>query len=513
MKTLMCLCVSCYLLAVMVSPGLLFLLLVSSSLFLSTLSAGNNVEKIKSKSQMTLNTISKIKDMGVPFLELIPVCGSQLALVTNLVLGIIVGGQNEVIDVLKDEFKKLNFKIDKNQEEMKWEIWSATYSSIESKINIAWGSYDNLLKSIKGKSVEESKRLTNEFIKSYPHTATQELHQYLTTTGTSLMKNLAEVLGTKIKCDEVQIKAYTMLIDLLVYKGITMNHFIYKYKDTETEEKFELSAKMAYESAAFMFNIHKSCLLNSDYIKEDVKEFIKDTNRRTHMAHEVRSFLAKKYERYDWMVVAYKTGHSDRHFKVFNQHTLYKFEFVVPSSDVSVALARQAKGTHTHPDKVKRAITKCLYNKVDCHDVAEKLENCKEYVEGIKRDGENIPVTDAFTAVHAYIGKSHAAIDAKEAPDEYIKLDDITVPYIYTGICKKHKMFTGKFVVLFKSDEEILKKDPCLELNCGGAQRGTCVRVTDSFVAMCECNKPYYGENCEESQEDYKTKLKETIEA
>ncbi|TKS65272.1 hypothetical protein D9C73_028455 [Collichthys lucidus] len=505
----------------MVSPALLFLLLVSSSLFLSTLSVdGNDVERIKSKSQMTFNVISKIKDMAVPFLGLIEPSGTLIALCANLGLGLLglADGQNEVIDVLRDEFEKLNFKMDKNQKEMKWEIWSAAaYSDTEKKINVAWDNYGKLLESLRGKSKEESKTLTEEFIKKYPRTATEELHKYLTTTGPSLMKNLAEMLGTKIKCDEVQIKAYTLLIDLLIYRGIRMNHLIYKLENTEIKEKFESSAKMAYESAVFMFNIHKSCLLNSDYIEEDVKEFIQEPKRRTKMARDVRSFMANKYERYDWMVVAYKTGHSQRSCEVFNQHTLHGFQFEVQSGDVSVALARQAKGNHTFPDKVKRAIERCLYNMVKCHDVAKKLKNCKENVEGIKRDdGEKIRVTDAVTAVHAYLDKSHAASNAKEAPDEYSKPDDITVPYIYTGRCIKYKFlriknlgFTGNFAVLIKSDEEILKKDPCLGLNCGGERRGTCVPVADSFVAMCECKEPYYGEKCEESKDDYKRKLEE----
>ena len=58
----------------------------------------------------------------------------------------------------------------------------------------------------------------------------------------------------------------------------------------------------------------------------------------------------------------------------------------------------------------------------------------------------------------------------------------------------------GKFVVLIKSEEEILNINLCVKLNnCGGKEKGICMPLQDVFVATCVCKYPYYGEQCEKS--------------
>ncbi|KAK2892389.1 hypothetical protein Q8A67_012377 [Cirrhinus molitorella] len=70
-------------------------------------------------------------------------------------------------------------------------------------------------------------------------------------------------------------------------------------------------------------------------------------------------------------------------------------------------------------------------------------------------------------------------------------------PYIFRGECQRFPgVKGGKFVVLIKSDEEIMTVDPCFNLDCGGPGRGSCVRVPDIFLAVCHCNTNYYGQNC-----------------
>lgn len=89
-----------------------------------------------------------------------------------------------------------------------------------------------------------------------------------------------------------------------------------------------------------------------------------------------------------------------------------------------------------------------------------------------------------------------------------------TTLYIYTGKCHKDPgVKTGKFVVLIKGDEEMMTKEPCSKLNCGGDPKiGKCVCVENVVVAMCECKMPYYGKNCERSLDDYMKALNEEID-
>lgn len=175
----------------------------------------------------------------------------------------------------------------------------------------------------------------------------------------------------------------------------------------------------------------------------------------------------------------------------------------VNKDGMEVAIARQVKGKHTKADKVREAIDRCKTEDIDCHEVAENLRQCAEKV-------DNVNVSLTYTALNAYIGEDHQCVDAKEAPAEISASPvDNTVPYIYTGICNKYKFgkyinMYGHFTVLIKSDEEMTKRDPCLGLNCGN---GKCVHVEGTFVAMCECEKWFYGKNCEHNIEEFKRDL------
>ncbi|KAG1968283.1 hypothetical protein F2P79_003237 [Pimephales promelas] len=228
--------------------------------------------------------------------------------------------------------------------------------------------------------------------------------------------------------------------------------------------KVDEEAKTAYDAASVMFQVHKKCIQNSmDYIQKDVLALIDNKKQRSDIAKEVYSFLVKKYD-------------------------------------------RQVKGNHTKIDLVKQTIGRCIKDSVSCHEVAQKLSKCTEAMEGKS-------VTQTYTAVHAYIRKGHASYKTEEEDEIIAATKDQTPPAVYIGKCKKYLgMKTNNFLVLIKSDEEIEKKDLCSKMNCGGKERGKCVKMKDVFLAMCECKMPYYGEDCEESLEDYKKNLKGEIE-
>ncbi|XP_042599424.1 uncharacterized protein LOC122140341 [Cyprinus carpio] len=419
------------------------------------------------------------------------------------------------MDLLMGEFEHLNTKLDQYHAEQKWDSWaSSAYHKPELDIDVAWKTYTTLLKSLR-EAKDDKKREDHkkEFEKAYEkfEPATKTLHSLLIDKGVSFKYPLGDLLAEHVNCHEKNIREYTVFIYKLIYKGNTMNEFYYKLKHTESDAKANEMANIAYDAASVMFQVHMQCIKNSmDYVKKDVKSIIDQKKARSELAKEVWSFLVKEYDRYDWMVVAFISKKSQHEkMKTLNSHVLTGFT-PVEEGIVTVAVARQVKGTHDKAALVKQAIGRCIDEKVLCYKVAEKLAKCNELVEGK-------PVSQRYTAVHAYLRDAHDSQDAqKEQEEDY---DVNTAPedspdlYIYNGKCTKSPgVKGGKFVVLIKSDEEMMTEDPCSKLDCGEKEkRGSCVSMKDVFLAACECNNPYYGQNCEESLDDYKKDLKATI--
>lgn len=202
------------------------------------------------------------------------------------------------------------------------------------------------------------------------------------------------------------------------------------------------------------------------------------------------------------MVVAFTTIHSKHDLQLLNRHAFSGFTEVERGS-ITVAVAKQVKGGHTKTAAVKHAIDKCMPQQVEiCLNVIEKLGECQENIFG-KR------LSQTFTAVHAYKKKSQTATSGVEAPNENdfaIPQSASLTPHLYTGKCGKS---LGKFMVLIKSDKELLRKeDLCSSVNCG--EKGKCVVVPETFITMCECQYPYYGERCDTSLESYRRSRKST---
>ncbi|XP_052424588.1 uncharacterized protein LOC127967866 [Carassius gibelio] len=510
----------------MASPvGLTFLLLVSPAVLISTAispaSAGQNqlqkrspedLKKIKegftALGKFALSRIDTITSVVCPFLEIIEVYGPLISGLVKFTAAEIKGYSD--MDLLMGEFEKLNAKLDQYHAEQKWNSWaSGVYHKPELDIDVAWKTYTTLLKSLReAKDDEEMERLKKEFEKAYKkyESATKTLHSLLIKKGVSFTHPLGDLLAEHVNCHEKNIREYTVLIYKLIYKANTMNEFYYKLKNTESDAKAEEMAKIAYDAASVMFQVHMQCIKKSmDYVKKDITKLIDQKKARSELAKEVWSFLVKAYDRYDWMVVAFISKKSQHQkVKFLNSHVLSGFT-PVEEGIVTVAVARQVKGTHDKAALVKQAIGRCINEDVLCYKVAKKLTECNELVEGK-------PVSQTYTAVHAYLRDAHDSQDAqKEQEEDYdanAAPEESPDKYIYRGKCKKFPLLKGKFVVLIKSDEEIMTKDPCSKLDCGEKEkRGSCVGMKDMFLAVCECNKPYYGQNCEESLDDYKKNL------
>ncbi|RXN03397.1 hypothetical protein ROHU_009559 [Labeo rohita] len=517
----------------MASAGLLFLLLVSSALLISTTispaSADPNqpqdmspeeVNKVKegfkATSRFVLAKIDKITTAVSPFVELIPVCGKALSIVIRSVgLGVSLTNKDKNMLTVLDELVNLNTKLDQYQVEQTWNIWAGgAYHKPEMEIDVAWSKYTTLMASLRQtKDVSEKERHKEDFKSSYEkfEPATKTLHKLLIAKGTTFINPLGDLLAEHVNCHEKIIREYTMFIIKLIYRGNMMNHFYYRLKHIESAARIAEGAKISFEAVSAMFQVYMKCINSSiDYVKKDVTELINKSEKRSELAKKVWSSLVKDYDRYDWMVVAFRTkksGHKMREF--MNRHVLSGFTKVTKDS-VSVAVGRQVKGTHTKAVLVRQAIARCVDKSVLCYKVAKKLAECSEAV-------ENKPVSQTYTAVHAYLREAHDSHNAQEVPDEDYEFStspehsSAQTPYIYRGECQRSRAVKGgKFVVLIKSDEEIMTEDPCSKLDCGGNDRGSCVPVEGMFLAVCQCNKEYYGQNCEESLDDYRKYLEGT---
>ncbi|XP_063326979.1 uncharacterized protein LOC134625654 [Pelmatolapia mariae] len=554
----------------MASVGSLLLLLLMSYILISTVTISTSAnqrerenasldklkehkEKLASAQKNGLKTAADTKNFGVLCLAIlkdtaklmeslsdkksdifnlaqsignvVPLVGSIFSLIMTLVIVIdkYVNDRSLLKDI-KEEFDRLDAKLDEYHKLQKWNIWAAgVYHKPELDIRTAWTKYKTLLGSLaEAKNDDERKRHKKSFIKSYRQheKAPREMGELLKKTGKSFISNLGDELAEHVKCHEKEILEYTFLILTLIIKGNVMNQYYYRLENTMSKAKDEEMMKNVYEAMTAMFDIQKRCIANSmTYVLQDVKPFIEKSKKRDDLAKEVWSFLQMAYDRYDWMVVAFITlKSSHKILKTENKHVLTGFHDV-STQRITVSVARQVKGTHSKVKKVIKAIEKCITKKVLCYKVADTLSKCGEEVAGI-------PVSKTYTAVHAYTRRAHQSIKAKEAnpkargearaKGEATNEDDVSAspenpsaqtPYIYTGECQKSPgVKHRKFVVLIKSDEEMLGKDPCAKLDCKNG--GKCVPIEDMFLAMCQCNYPYYGLHCESDINDYRIELK-----
>uniref|UniRef100_A0A3B3VPR4 EGF-like domain-containing protein n=1 Tax=Poecilia latipinna TaxID=48699 RepID=A0A3B3VPR4_9TELE len=403
---------------------------------------GKTADNVKAAAKDLLEIVNAVK----PFIGLIPDAGSYLTSIIDFAN--VIAGKNpeqELLDYLKLKFDDLNVKIDKNQKEIVFNIWKSTeYAELEKKITIAWDKLRELLKGCGEPCFENLKKdgkdkiIENDFKKAGKYV--DELHYNIVGKG-AYKANYEELLKDHVRCDERRLKIFSAVNALLVHKAITMTNFYNLFMNIKTDE--DALANKARDISAAMFEIHKNCTSEPDpYVKLDILDLIKESEKRKDLAKNIREYLDKTFYHYNWMVVAFKTKSSN--------HKIEK-------GKTSVAFAKQAKGSHRKTAQVVDAIKKCYNNPVPCDQVRAKLESCAN-------------VKGTYSAIHAFIHKEHGSVHALEA-------------------------------------EEWMNESPCKGVDCGGKERGKCVEVKNARIGLCECEKKYYGENCEKTMEDYKRKV------
>ncbi|CAK6984789.1 uncharacterized protein LOC124073953 [Scomber scombrus] len=480
----------------MASPGLLFLLMVSSSLLLSGLSAPSSSKQLQTHALQKRTGAKKVAKHSAtilsavtPIIRLIPVHGPLISAILSLasaVLGNIGGLEDKTLAFIRTEFINLNIKIDQYHKEQKWDTWASVYAKYETKIDTKWNNFKDLVKvfGMKEKEKEWNKKI-DEFITQYKPDAVNEFANLLTKDNAAFITDFGKLISDHVNCHEKDVKVLIEVINNLIYQGVTMNHFYYTHKKMNEVDKL---AKKAYEVSSNMFQIHKKCIINSmKYVEEDVRKLI-DESDKSQQAKKIRVFLEEAYVRYDWTVVVFNTKNSGhKKSKFMNSHFLSGFTEVTNSNKLTAAVARQLKGKHSKVRSVSEDIKNCVKDSVLCKNVKTKLKECNA-------------ITDHYSAIHVFKAKG----DRHDSKGE--------TPNFYEGTCSVSPgIKTGMFIVFIKSDEEIEKKDPCSTMECGDETKGKCVVLEKTLIPVCECKKPYYGEKCEESLDKYKEDMNKEL--
>ncbi|XP_034718646.1 uncharacterized protein LOC117938235 [Etheostoma cragini] len=473
------------------TPGLLFLLLLTSCLRVSSVPPGKSLDegqptglsKFKDVKQRLgswfRDNYSGLGESLVNTVEQIPGVGTPLGALIKTMLLLLPQD-----DAIQPEFKALNVKLDNFRAEMKWDAWAAgAYQVPVNHIEKAWQEYTQL----------GTTHAKQDFFQSYRQhvDSTLVLHRYLTAEPGSVTPNLGDLLADRLGCHEKDIEAQFLYLNEIMCKGNTLIEKYNAFKGINTNAR---ANEIASLSASALFQSHQRCLSDSEaYIERDIFERIDVTKKHQEIAHAVRAFLSETYYRYDWLVVAFTTQNAQIDVPQLRKHHLSGFT-EVQKGRVTVAVAKQVTGDHSQTGAVKDQITKCIPRKVEsCSDVVKILENCEE------------SVSKTYTAVHAFKFKSHDSTNAVEGPhgddddddddDEGNSADSTSAslkPFLYNGHCGTR----GKYTILIKSDTELRgERDLCPTLDCG--PNGKCVFVPNTFIEVCECRYPYFGKRCD----------------
>lgn len=511
----------------MPSAGLLFLLLASSFLLVSArvalptseLMEVNN-EKRGGVTDFLLSNTAGAGAVVAGFVALAAAPGGAIAaavivLITTAVsIGHAIKKSIEQSETILKRLDSIKLDMVEYQGDTKWEIWAnGAYRDIESKINTAWREFQTTLRSVwQAKDegdAEKHRQHFREFYTTYQSTAS-DLFGLLNKEGVYTLTKFGDLLAEHVRCHENEILKFSDFVRGLMLKAHIMNLYYYRLKNLLNDVRIDEQANFLYDVALSMYKIRKFCISNSwVYVKKDVRTLIDKNKGRQQLAEDVRSFLEKNYNRYDWMVVAFKTKKSShKKMKILNSHLLAEFT-PVEEEDITVAVARQLKGT-TAANDIRKKIAECFPQAVNCYNVAEKLRQC-------------FPKDRPFTAVHAYTRQAHSSATptetAETVEEEVSASPEGTASYIYKGDCNrllstisnKLPFEKSKFEVMIKSQEELAGVDPCSKMDCGN---GKCVKTEDSALAVCECSIPFYGKHCEFDLRDYvKYVLKQSEQA
>ncbi|XP_029994701.1 SE-cephalotoxin-like [Sphaeramia orbicularis] len=432
------------------------------------------------------------------FASLAPGIGSLVCSFISVVLAIIP--QKSDIEELKNSFSEVNrrldslaFQISDLATDVEWFNFASVYSRDETRILNAWMKLDELQQNLRLVTSEEEKlRLAEIFANFYENSGTEgsvaNIYHYLTVSGTSLSKNINNLLRGKFKCSISEMGRYNMYLSGLLWKGMVLNQLYWKligfhasHKQNEHNSMFKNVFKAQNDSLQF-------CLDNFEqYLVKDVKEvstrFTKD--QKQDIAANVQKTLDEKYFWYKWAVMVYEQ----------NDEANYKLVHMwrVPVGDVVVGVGYIQKETHkteTREDVVSGART-CFAN-TQCLALKQTSKDCSFQV----RTGDYIgpPLTSALEPVLDYTSFSEFA---KVLHYFYRHPPAMSPPPLSNQVECTLDGYRYKVNVYMS----IQLPDVCLPDTCWNG--GKCRQLMDSNEILCDCPDEYYGKRCENYTSDF----------
>lgn len=435
------------------------------------LSAITEVEKVK-------DVMKKLSNFAI----MAPGIGTVLAAI-NVALAFI-SQDDPVLNAVKDGFAEVNKKLDSLSiqisnlaTDVEWFNYVSVYSQDEVRILNAWNKVLELQRNSKSaRSEDDRTRLVEIFTNYYEYTGTEasvaNLFHYLTVSGTSLSRNLNELLKNKFKCDVREMAKYNIYFYSLLLKGIALNEAYWRLiglnplnKEAEHAEMFRDVYRAQQSAVQFCLSHHQL------FVKSDVEEVSKKLSHddKQAVAVQVKKTLDEKYDWYDWVVLVYNTE-EDANYLL---HDLTK----IPVGKITVAVGSTLTGDdRPNAEGVKMAADSCFTGQ-SCPTEVTGVRDCKYtwqydfYHPGT--DSIHINLADYVRATHVTYGSEFAEVPRR---------------FHQTG-CSWGRS-TGQLVLHFSRSSPVCGDDTC-------QNRGTCRRLLDSNDWLCECPLGYYGNTCE----------------
>ncbi|XP_029996230.1 uncharacterized protein LOC115423517 [Sphaeramia orbicularis] len=455
--------------------------------FLTTVVQVTNVQQPK-RLESVLKGLANLASLA-------PGIGSLVCSIVNVVLAIIP--QENSIEELRNGFSEVNrrldslaFQIADLTTDVEWSNFASVYSQDETRILNAWMRLDELQQNLRLVTSEEEKlKLAEIFANFYENSGTEgsvaNIYHYLTVSGTSLSRNINNLLKDKFKCSISEIGRYNLYLSSLLWKGMVLNQLYWKligFSSSGQQDKHNRMFKNVFKAQndALQF-----CLDNFEqYLVKDVEEvskrFTKDQTQD--IADMVQKTLDEKHFWYKWAVVVYEKNNEDN-YKLVDMRR-------VPVGDVVVAVGYTHKETNTYEDEVKSAAPKCLDN-VQCSDLKEKSQDCSFLVFTgtlISQDeGHVVPeavssdFTDNARVLHYFYGEA----PVMSPPPDFNQVECTLDGYQYTV-----NVYLSRRLPVCSSP------DTCVNA-------GVCRRLMDSNEHLCDCPDGYYGNSCEISTDSY----------
>ncbi|XP_029933843.1 SE-cephalotoxin-like [Myripristis murdjan] len=450
----------------------------------------------------TTRTLAGITKKIAQGMSMLPsVLGLMFSFV-NIILAFIP--QESPTDQLQADLDEVNRKLDSLSMEIsnlatdvEWHNYASVYSQDEVRILNAWKNFNEIFKSSMPAQSEEKKiRLAEMFTTFYENTATEgsvaSLYHYLTVRGTSLSKNLLDILTRKSKCSITDIGMYSIYFNSLMYRGMFLNQVYWSLMGFDPSVKAAEYASMLKKIISAEKEAVNYCKSNyKKYVKMDVVEISKkySYSNKEEIARQIKWALDKKYFWYSWVVVVYDT----------KQDYPDKTDgfTVIPMEKITVAVGETNIGSYgTNRDEVLKCIPK---------------KTCDDRFAEIKGNGKICPVQHATSLTVGYSANRplfrpiYFMSYVKLMHISYEKKSALFPPPNYQQDCSWYSSYTGSISLYYSGRTDLCSSDAqCMN-------GGTCQMQFESNQWVCECPDGYDGYTCKNQIPTFSQDIKKFV--